>query len=201
MRIEMNKILKVFISHSSKDIDIATSFSNNILQLGLGISDKDIFCSSIPGLGSKAGSDFIKDIEKNLNEAQIVFLLLTENFYESITCLQEMGAAWILNNEIIIPLTIGTLDKTKTGHLLKTIIQVDLQKSDSLDLLNDTIKNKFEITGSSTSLWNGYVAKFIKSIIYSNVNNQSIKATDGNGSLKLSSREKTILNYIAKSMG
>ena len=45
------------------------------------------------------------------------------------------------------------------------------------------------------------MAEFIKSIKYSNVHIHSIKATDGNGSLKLSSPEKTILNYIAKSFG
>ena len=97
MRIEATKITKVFISHSSSDKDIITSFSNNILQLGLDISEKDIYCSSMPGLGSEAGSDFIKDIKIKLKEAELVFLLLTENYYKSITCLSEMGAPWIIN--------------------------------------------------------------------------------------------------------
>jgi len=45
----MNKN-KIFISHSSKDIDFVKSFVENILRLGLDIPPERIFCSSIEEL-------------------------------------------------------------------------------------------------------------------------------------------------------
>ena len=44
---EKSNAKKIFISHSSKDKTIMEKFSDYILQLGIGLSNEDIFCTSI----------------------------------------------------------------------------------------------------------------------------------------------------------
>ena len=44
---------KIFISHSSKDVEVIKEFSDRILQLGIGLRPEDIFCTSIEEMGIK----------------------------------------------------------------------------------------------------------------------------------------------------
>lgn len=42
---------RIFISHSSKDKDVMEKFTDFILQLSIGLSHEDIFCTSIEEMG------------------------------------------------------------------------------------------------------------------------------------------------------
>ena len=104
---------KIFISHSSKDIDVVTSFIH-VLQ-SIGIEPENIFCTSIVGYGTPLGSDFMQEIETRLNEDVMVFFMLSDNFYQSPMCLIEMGATWIkTKHQISVAITPFELDKIKS---------------------------------------------------------------------------------------
>lgn len=47
LAIERESIRRVFISHSSQDMDLVERFVDNVLQLGIGLGHEDIFCTSI----------------------------------------------------------------------------------------------------------------------------------------------------------
>ena len=51
---------KVFISHSSKDKEVVTSFIQ-LLEV-IGIDSASIFCSSLEGYGTTLGNNFIEEM-------------------------------------------------------------------------------------------------------------------------------------------
>lgn len=91
---------KVFISHSSKDKDIVSEFCDRILQLGIGLSVDDIFCTSIEDMNIKNGDDIRMHIKENILSADFSFLLISENYKNSEICLNEMGAVWATDNNV-----------------------------------------------------------------------------------------------------
>ena len=90
---------KIFISHSSLDTQIGEKFVDALIELGV---DKNlIFYSSRYHTGVEIGKDFHSVIKNQLKNCEIVVFLLTRNFYQSPACLNEMGAAWILEKNIL----------------------------------------------------------------------------------------------------
>ena len=91
---------KVFISHSSKDKSIIDRFIDSILQLGIGLSPDDIFCTSIEDMGIKNGEDIRKHIRDNVLSADFSFLMISRHYKASEICLNEMGAVWATDNRV-----------------------------------------------------------------------------------------------------
>lgn len=85
---------KVFISHSSKD-KLITDALVELLKKG-GIPENQIVASSTPGTQIHTGASLYTELRNELsNDNVFVFFLLSDNFYESTVCLNEMGATWV----------------------------------------------------------------------------------------------------------
>lgn len=91
---------RIFISHSSRDKDIMEKFTDGILQLGIGLSHEDIFCTSIEEMGIKNGEDIRRHIRDNVQSADFSFLMISKNYKQSEICLNEMGAVWATENRV-----------------------------------------------------------------------------------------------------
>lgn len=91
---------KIFISHSSKDKGVIEKFTDYILQLGIGLSHEDIFCTSIEEMGIKNGEDIRHHIRENVLSADFSFLMISKNYKQSEICLNEMGAVWATENRV-----------------------------------------------------------------------------------------------------
>lgn len=97
---------KLFVSHSQKDIRIVEKFVDLLNRIGL--NRGTLFCSSVPGFNIRQGSGDIFDYlraEFDNNNLFVVFML-SKNYYESAACLNEMGAAWVLQQQyqtILLP--------------------------------------------------------------------------------------------------
>lgn len=156
-RLTMEKS-KIFISHSSKDKEIVREFVNEILVLSLGTDQKNIFCTSIEGLGITSGEDFRKRIKAELELAKIVIQVISKNYKSSEVCLNEMGAAWVLATNVI-PLVIdGGYD---IGFINNTIHQLNLgRKEDVLQFIDDW-EHLFPRKAQYSKI-NGHVDKFLK---------------------------------------
>lgn len=123
--------MKVFISHSSKDAEIAKSLSFFLKNLNM---DVDIFCTSISG-GISQGDDFVHRIEKELENSDIFVPLISKNYLKSSYCLIELGYAYsksISNKKTQYILPFCILPVTRSEALLGTPL-AHLQTS----LLND----------------------------------------------------------------
>ena len=95
----------LFISHSHED----SCFVDALVELlrTIGFNKTNMFCSSVEGYGVTEGND-IYDTLKNLFRQYDIYVVfvLSEHYYASAACLNEMGAAWVLQSNystILIP--------------------------------------------------------------------------------------------------
>ncbi|MGM0214555.1 toll/interleukin-1 receptor domain-containing protein [Enterococcus sp. AZ109] len=86
---------EVFISHSSKDQAYATIFVE--LLKSFGFREKDIFCSSTYSTGIVYGERIFERLKSELTDGPIMLYLLSQNYYESVVCLNEMVASWMMS--------------------------------------------------------------------------------------------------------
>lgn len=129
LALEKESTKRVFISHSSKDRNIVERFVDNILQLGIGLSHEDIFCTSIEDMGIKNGEDIREHIRNNVQSADFSFLMISKNYKESEICLNEMGAVWAVDNRVRYFLLPG-VDFKEIGWLC------DVKKA---EIINDSV--------------------------------------------------------------
>lgn len=92
--------MKIFISHSSKDSD----YGKALVQLlrDIGISHQDIIFTSEPGYGIPKGRNIFNWLKSKIKERPYIIYMLSENYYSSVACLNEMGAAWVVENEHVV---------------------------------------------------------------------------------------------------
>ncbi len=109
-----NKPFRIFISHSSKDRKIVKHFKEKILQLGLKLDADEIFCTSVDDTGIKSGDDFPLEIKRNIKNSTFIILIITDNYKKSEMCLNEMGAAWILDTKVI-PFVLDPINYNNVG--------------------------------------------------------------------------------------
>ena len=85
---------KVFISHSHNDKLVAHALVDLLIKIGLD-SDK-IIASSDPKAQLHTGTSLYAELRTALsNKNVVVIFLLSDNFYSSTVCMNEMGAAWV----------------------------------------------------------------------------------------------------------
>ena len=105
-RITMNSSLaspKIFISHSYKDRLLVDALVDLLTKAG--IKSEQIVSSSTPGSQLHTGKPLYEILRNELsNEKVFVIFMLSDNFYSSKVCLNEMGAVWIqqAKSEMII---------------------------------------------------------------------------------------------------
>ena len=163
------KEIKVFISHSSKDVEYIKEFVNLLEDIGL--SEDDIVCSSIPPYCIPLNKNVYEWlVDKFQNYDLHVIYMLSNNYYESAVCLNEMGAAWAMKQEwtgILLP----EFDfKDIHGCIDKNQISIKLDDTDVLTLkhrlgeLKDMIIKEFDMKTMSSSRWERKRDEFLDKI-------------------------------------
>ena len=67
-----------------------------------------MFCSSVDGYGVAEGEDIYETLKNLFRQYDIyVVFVLSEHYYASAACLNEMGAAWVLQSNYSTILTKG----------------------------------------------------------------------------------------------
>lgn len=89
--------MKIFISHSSANKD----YGNSLVELlrGIGINEHEIIFTSNTAYGIPIGQNIFNWLKSQIAEKPFVIYLLSKEYYSSIACLNEMGAAWVIENE------------------------------------------------------------------------------------------------------
>lgn len=150
---------RIFISHSSRDKDIMEKFTDYILQLGIGLSHEDIFCTSIEEMGIKNGDDIRHHIRENIKSADFSFLMISKNYKESEICLNEMGAVWAADNRVryyILP----DVDFREIGWLCDTYKAEKLYDSIVLDALERDLTDFYQLPSKGV-IWSRHRQNFM----------------------------------------
>ncbi|MBN7816799.1 toll/interleukin-1 receptor domain-containing protein [Algoriphagus pacificus] len=131
---------KIFISHSSRDIEYVEEVVEMLKVIGL--SRNQIFCSSFEGYGVELGEDFLERIKSEINSNSIVLFVITPNYFESQISMCEMGAAWVLS-KIGIPILIPPLGFDDLRAVIPTIHGLKINDSKKWNSLKYLIQKEF----------------------------------------------------------
>lgn len=163
-----NREKMIFISHSSKDKEYTKAFVD--LLFAIGLNDRDIVCSSYPGLGVPLSNSIYEWLVAKFQECDLhVLYFLSHNYYKSAASLNEMGAAWAMKQKwdgILLPGfdfsdISGCLDTKQIG--IKLDDDIDELKH-RLGELKDRIVNEFALRPISATRWEKIRDDFIKAI-------------------------------------
>ncbi len=157
---------RIFISHSKKDLVYVQELIH-ILEV-IGIQSESIFCSSYEGYGNPLGSNYLDQLKEELQGNTLVLFLLSKNFFDSRTCLCEMGAVWILSQEQI-PIYIPPFKGEDVQGVFPNVQGITLNKKEQLILLRQRLEKDFTIQKRTSMLrWERQIDRSLQTL-----NNQS----------------------------
>ncbi len=164
------KKYKLFISHASKDQVFVEALIKLFEFMGIGQNTERIICTSVEGYGIPLDAnifDFLK--EQFLDYHLYVIFLLSSNYYASPVCLNEMGAAWVLQTRytsILVPgfrfdMIRGAIDPAKKAIQMDAR---DIQIKDGLNNLKDNLLSVFGLGDLAQTRWERYRDQFIEEV-------------------------------------
>lgn len=152
----------VFISHAVVNKVLADKLVD-LLETGVGIPDRDIFCSSLEGMGIPSGRNFVDFIRTQIREPRVVILLLSPQYFDSQFCLCELGAAWVLTHQLI-PLLVPPLEISDVKAVLTGVQVLKINDGSALNQMQQDLIDGLSIRGKAFARWEAKRNKFLKSI-------------------------------------
>ncbi|KQL58245.1 hypothetical protein AN965_04685 [Alkalicoccobacillus plakortidis] len=160
-----NKIDKIFISHSVKDVEYVKSLVQLLNDIGIKKSENYIFCSSLSGYGIPYGESIFEFLKEELNKSNIMVLfVLSHNYYQSPPCLNEMGAAWITSKSYNSILTPNFDFRHISGAIDSSKISFHMHDENGLNTFKDKIVKLFELEEIDYKIWGEDRKRFIETI-------------------------------------
>lgn len=159
---------KIFISHSSKDVEYVAQIVN--LLDGMGLNQTQVFCSSLPGYGVPIDTDIFDYLRGQFLEYDLhVIFVHSDNYYKSPVSLNEMGAAWALRSAVTSILLPGFGFEKMTGVVNNQSIAIKLdtqqfELQDKLNQLYDKVIIEFGLTRKADIIWQQKRDSFIKDV-------------------------------------
>ena len=165
--------MKIFISHSSKN----KNFGEKLVELlrNIGIKESEIIFTSNTAYGIPIGQNIFNWLKSQITEKPFVIYLLSEEYYQSIACLNEMGAAWIIENKhaaIFTPNFNLSSKEFQNGALDPREIGFYINDEDRILSFIQLLSEDFEITKSHI-LISQSVKKFLSEI--NSINSATLK--------------------------
>jgi hypothetical protein len=151
--------MRIFISHATADREIVGRLID-LLVKGAGVLRSDIFCTSAVGLGARNGEQFVNEILGNLDSAELVIAVLSQEFFASPFCLAEVGAAQVRKrikknvkfHALLIP------PAEYETHLVGVLYGVQAGKIDAGETIDEL---KDQIANVKTPEWNAHRPSFL----------------------------------------
>lgn len=159
---------KIFVSHSSVDVFYIKQLV--LLFEQMGIKPESLFCSSDSTYGVPLEGDIYECLKEQFSSYNLhVIFVLSENYYSSPAALNEMGAAWILQNKqttILLPGfdhndIKGVVDRNKINIKLDDDIRT---LKNRLSDFYESIVLEFGLPKLVSSKWEQYRDDFIDRI-------------------------------------
>lgn len=200
----IEKPKKLFISHSEKDKEYVSEIVDLLVYIGL--TPTEVFCSSVPGFDISYGEDIYETLKSQFVDFDLyVLFILSDNYYESVACMNEMGAAWVLQKEYNCILLPGFEFSEVKGAVnpRKKMMKLDgysAELKNSLKYLIDGLVKEFELKEMIPAIWERYRDSFLKrvnSISQSIDNGEYEKSVQSvpNESFQLSTDDEKIIVY------
>lgn len=183
--------MNIFISHSSKNEDYGNALVDLLTGVGI-IGDKIIYTSN-DAYGIPTGENIFNWLKNRITEKPYVLYLLSPEYYTSVACLNEMGAAWVVENEHTMIFTPDFNLKSyefQNGALDPREIGFYINNQDRLILFIESLKTHFTIS-TNPVLINQKIREFLNRIVKlkSSISNIPSKKVD-----EVSIEEPTVIS-------
>lgn len=160
------KPYKLFISHSSKDIEFVEALVT--LLESIGFNNKTLFCSSIPDYWIGLSKDIFASLKQLFTDYELyVIFIQSPRYYESAISLNEMGAAWVLQADYCSILTKDMQKEQMRGVFNDSTIylKVDMpQVKARMNELKNTLAEIFSLPTMSDTTWERKRNTFLKAV-------------------------------------
>jgi tetratricopeptide (TPR) repeat protein len=141
--------LKIFISHSSRNANYGRALVN--LLTGVGVGHDSIVFTSDTSYGIPVGKNIFEWLKEQISDRPFVIFLLSPDYYSSIACLNEMGAAWIVENQhaaIFTPNFDLNDSNFRSGALDPRELGFFIEDEERITEFIETLRGKFTITNN-----------------------------------------------------
>src|SRR5690606_4638420 len=195
--------MKIFISHSSKNKVYGEALVD--LLRSVGIKETEITFTSNTAYGIPVGQNIFNWLKSQITDKPFVIYLLSEEYYQSIACLNEMGAAWVIENKhaaIFTPNFNLSSKEFQSGALDPREIGFYINDEERIVSFIDILKEDFEITNSHIIISQS-IRKFLSQINILKSSTDSVRKpvsiTHSNNTIKEKSEEKQIEKTVSNS--
>lgn len=201
----LQKSSKVFISHSSDDKEYVSALVDFLEDIGL--SKDKIFCSSAPGYGIPLDEDIYEYLKRQFQEYDLhVIFILSNNYYQSVASMNEMGAAWVLQNKYTTILLPGFEFQQISGAINPRQISLKLDGDlvdvkEKLGQLKNVLIEEFSLTSITDVRWEHKRDTFVNSIRKLSTSSKTILSCEALDLLRAASEDKngTIIKFTTLS--
>lgn len=158
----------VFISHAYADREINNLFVDLLEDIGL--KKEQIFYSSLPEYGVVLGDNIADAIRIKLSSKKVhMIYMLSKNYYKSVMCLNEMGAAWILQHTYTAVLLPGFKYRKIEGAVDPGNLGMKLDGDEGelkgrLIHLRNQLQQEFCLPSMDEMIWNRKVDNFLSAV-------------------------------------
>jgi hypothetical protein len=151
----------LFISHASNDASLVDALVQ-LIEGGIGVRSKQIFCSSLEEQSIPPGVDFKHHIKEMLGEAKTVIAVVSPQYYNSAFCMCELGATWAIAKSFV-PLLVPPIDyKDLRGSLFGTQALM-IEQGEKLDSMQAVLQSLAK-TPEKVSRWNSRKNQFLEKL-------------------------------------
>ncbi len=163
----LDKPYKIFISHSSKDLEFVEALVD--LLESIGFDSSNLFCSSVSGYGIGLSQDIFETLRGLFNDHRLfVIFVHSPNFYNSPVSLNEMGAAWVLKSDFCSFLTTNMDFEGMKGVVKSSTISIKVDGLDApsrLTELKDLLTSLFGLQSIDSIKWERKRQAFLKKVL------------------------------------
>jgi hypothetical protein len=156
-------VIKVFISHSSKDEGLARALIN-LIRSALPLPASDIRCTSVPGYKLPGGAETASQVRQELLAAPVFIGLVTEASLSSAYVLFELGARWGADRQLI-PLMGPGISPQQLEGPISDINALSCKSASDLHMLIQQIAKALGISAGAAAGYQGeleIVSKFVE---------------------------------------
>ncbi|MGH9496721.1 MAG: toll/interleukin-1 receptor domain-containing protein [Candidatus Sulfotelmatobacter sp.] len=147
--------LQIFISHSSKDHDLAEALTD-LLKAALGLLPTQVRCSSVDGHRLPVGVNTESKLRDEVNAAKVVVGLLTPDSLASSFVMFELGARW--GAKLFLAPLLAGIQPGKLGGPLNLQNALSANSENELHQLLDDISRELGVQLQSTSSYLKHVS-------------------------------------------
>lgn len=161
---DKNTIEKIFISHASIDKEYTDLLVELLHNIGIPKNSNKIFYSSKDGYGIPLGKSIYNYLRDELNKDVMVIFVLSNNYYNSVPCLHEMGATWVNSKKYYTVLLPFFEFKEIKGAIDPMEISFKINDRYKLNEFKNNIIELFNLEKLDDTIWEQDREKFLEKI-------------------------------------